>query len=314
MSGRDKIQKGGRGRVAALLAVVGALALGLPVIALLLNPSDATVKVTVHSDPEGASVFERGRCLGAAPLSVTLSRGELRVFRLVRKGRRDALVTLRGDDYLARARRPRSDGDKGAHVTVPLPGVPNCSLRVTTEPDGAAVFVNGRREGVTPLAREGMSPGVYAIRVAHAEYFPETAQVTLEAGGREHVHRALKSRWVAKYRELIAKEPGNLMHHSDLIHYYVLNGDWDGAAVVIREGSEAVSRSDAQEKNRYYAELQHVYTRYYTYPRTKGANQLREVIREAYKKSLERGARSHRQVQAALKRFDQYDVQHKDEE
>jgi len=64
--------------------------------------------------------------------------------------------------------------------TAPLPTVG--SLRVTSEPEGARVTVNGEQRGSTPLDLEELPFGVYEVGVELKGHEPQTREVALSAG------------------------------------------------------------------------------------------------------------------------------------
>ncbi len=67
------------------------------------------------------------------------------------------------------------------------------SVRVDCTVAGAAVTINGRKRGVTPLPTEVyVSPGTTLLEVARAGYKP--LSLTLELSGGEHVERAVELR------------------------------------------------------------------------------------------------------------------------
>jgi TonB family protein len=77
----------------------------------------------------------------------------------------------------------------GAPPPESAPPVVSGSLKVTTDPDGASVFVNGEERGVTPLEVAALSLGSYEVRIArsgfedeslHAELTPESPMTTLD--------------------------------------------------------------------------------------------------------------------------------------
>ena len=56
-------------------------------------------------------------------------------------------------------------------------------LRITSNPEGAEVFINGEPyDGVTPLTIRGLSPGKYLIEVAKARYKKESRNVEVKPG------------------------------------------------------------------------------------------------------------------------------------
>lgn len=61
----------------------------------------------------------------------------------------------------------------------PPPVVTSGSLKVTTDPDGASVFVNGEERGVTPLDVGALALGSYQIRIARSGFEDEELQADL---------------------------------------------------------------------------------------------------------------------------------------
>jgi hypothetical protein len=65
--------------------------------------------------------------------------------------------------------------------------VEGCGLAVTTEPAGAAVFVDGELRGETPLSLEGLAPGDHRVRVAKDGYLENSRVVSLRSGDAQAV-------------------------------------------------------------------------------------------------------------------------------
>jgi hypothetical protein len=62
----------------------------------------------------------------------------------------------------------------------------SATLRITSEPDSATVFVDGNRAGKTPLLLEGLSPGTHAIRlvaVDPGDWFSDVTRDTITLAG-----------------------------------------------------------------------------------------------------------------------------------
>lgn len=68
------------------------------------------------------------------------------------------------------------------------------ALRVTSSPSGAAVSVDGRRTGATPLSLGGLRPGRYSVSVALDGYETMVREVDLQAGGQVETAIALRPR------------------------------------------------------------------------------------------------------------------------
>ena len=65
-------------------------------------------------------------------------------------------------------------------------------LLVDSRPAGAAVFIDGRPAGVTPLALAGIVPGTYSVRIERAGYRAVTTRVDVKAGERARVAARLE--------------------------------------------------------------------------------------------------------------------------
>ncbi len=63
-------------------------------------------------------------------------------------------------------------------------GAERSALSVRSRPAGATVFVNGDSVGVTPLRERPLEPGVYALRIAKADYASQHAVVNVQRGQR----------------------------------------------------------------------------------------------------------------------------------
>jgi formylglycine-generating enzyme required for sulfatase activity len=126
-------------------------------------------EVTIASAPPGAEVRHEGRVLGVTPLSVELIAGSRRV-ELALAGHKPVartLVVVAGEPQaLPVVRLAPSDGN----------------LLLSSEPAGAAITVDGRWRGETPLDVY-LAPGrPHSIRVSRVGYAPETLELELGAG------------------------------------------------------------------------------------------------------------------------------------
>ena len=63
-------------------------------------------------------------------------------------------------------------------------GAPFGSLLVESDPAGAAVYVDGRLAGETPLTLPAISAGVHRVRVVRLGYLENSRLVTVKAGTR----------------------------------------------------------------------------------------------------------------------------------
>lgn len=137
-----------------------------------------TLKIT--SNPAGATVTLNGTVMGRTPFSERIEEGKHNL-----EIARDGYVTLKQVVTVVR-RQETSLKD------VKLEIIPS-TLKITSTPSGARVFVNDKQYSDTPMELRQLSPGVYKIRLEKDGYDPATRDVTVTAGNELEVALNLDS-------------------------------------------------------------------------------------------------------------------------
>lgn len=294
-------------RLAAVCLVTACLAAAATVAVVFLRVPP-TVAILLDTTPSGATVFSAGNA-AVTPCRVELQPGERREIRLVRMGCKDATATLDARDY-------QTPGWRGAlrlrsgvlhRRVITLEAAEQAALVVVTTPSGADVFLDGDRVGATPLSLRNLAPGRRLLRLAHPQCFPQSQDVTLVAGNVARVERTLENRTEAFYRDRMAREPKDLLHHAELIHHLVVNGEAPKAADAIQTAYDLSLQSGVRSHSSFYLELYQVYSRYYAYPQA-AALTLRPLCRKVIN-AAGQGPSAGETARKFIERFDQYDAQ-----
>jgi Protein kinase domain/PEGA domain len=154
-------------------------------------------RVLVRSTPSGARVIVDGTDRGQTPATIRdLGRGEHHV-RIVRDGytsaeRRVVLSPSQPSQSLSvpLAKEPRARA-KAAPVEPPAPAGAG-TLIVESRPEGAAVMIDGRPVGTTPLSLKDVRGGSHAVRIEREGYLIWTAPVKVTAGEQNRVTASLE--------------------------------------------------------------------------------------------------------------------------
>jgi hypothetical protein len=297
-----------RWRLAATcLATAVVAAAGATAALFLLTPPGLTV--LLDSVPSGATAFSPDLPARVTPCRIELKPGERRELRLVRKGFKDAHATLDARDFIPGGWRGALFLRSGAERprTIRLEAAAQAGLVVTTTPAGADVFLDGDRVGASPLSLRSLTPGRRLLRLAHAQCFPVSEEITLLSGEVTRLDRALENRTEAFYRERMRSDPGELLHHAELIHHFVVNGEAAKATEAIQTAYDLTGKPGAKGHAYFYQELHQIYTRYYAWPDA-AAPKLRPLCRKLMKSASE-GPSGSETARKLLERLDQYDAQ-----
>jgi hypothetical protein len=143
------------------IAVAGALALVLAVVAGILwarrgpvgEIPAATGELTVESTPGGARVFVAGKDRGATPLTLALAPGTY------------DLELRAGDERHTLPVRVKAGAVTAQHVFLQKTQAATGRLRITSEPPSAAVAVDGRGRGKTPVLITDLAAGPHDVVV-----------------------------------------------------------------------------------------------------------------------------------------------------
>lgn len=125
-------------------------------------PVSSTVRVTVASEPAGASVIVDGEPRGTTPLVLDLPPAAVRLEVVGELARRALTLELEaGRDVAYHFDFISGDAEgsgEGVGAAADLG-----TIDVRTDPPGAVVIVEGRRRGETPLSVEGLTAGVHDV-------------------------------------------------------------------------------------------------------------------------------------------------------
>ena len=146
----------------------------------------ATGRLLVRSTPSGASVAVNGVARGTTPLAL----------RDLQLGAHTITVTRRSyvaEEHrvvLTAARPSRSLEIRLSQTATPVP-VSTGVLFVESRPPGAAVMIDGKPRGTTPLTVDAMAPGTYRVNLSLAGYQPFVTTVRVVAGTRTRAAASL---------------------------------------------------------------------------------------------------------------------------
>ena len=144
-------------------------------------------QVIINTVPEGARVYINGQQSGISPFSAALDAGIHKV-RVEREGFNPKEMQLTVESGKSRTVTLRLDTRPGA-------------LRISSEPSGAEVFIDDKKNGVTPLFVEAIHPGNYQIRLVHPGYDDLLKIVSVAPAREEKVNLTLdKSTGSASFR------------------------------------------------------------------------------------------------------------------
>jgi PEGA domain-containing protein len=155
---------------AATLAI--AIAIGALVFTMLRSPqAPSTGKFSIDTRPAGIAVTIDGMPSGVTPLAIDLAAGDHLVELVTETDRRRIPVTIRAG----------SESSQFLEMGGAANTVTTSELRVRTEPLGAAVTVDGRYVGRSPVSVGDLAPGLHTVVMKH-ENGSATEQVLIEPG------------------------------------------------------------------------------------------------------------------------------------
>jgi len=131
-------------------------------------------KIEFTVTPKGARIFVDGTLVGPSPYFGELSEGKY-LIRIEREGYIpvEQHILLKRGEILT----------KTFNMT-PLPG----GISFASFPDGAEVFVNGVKRGVTPCVLNDLSPAIYDVKLIHPGFDDYTAAIEVASGGSDKVN------------------------------------------------------------------------------------------------------------------------------
>ena len=128
--------------------------------------------LTVETDTEGASIRINGIEHGASPCTVDrIPEGEV-------------TVELRADGYAPLVHKIKLAAGEKQNIKLPMTPIP-ASLRITSLPDKARVYVNNEPRGQAPVDLADLPPGKYHVRVEMEGFDPNARDIELERGARK---------------------------------------------------------------------------------------------------------------------------------
>jgi hypothetical protein len=149
----------------------------------------------VRSTPSGAGVLIDGNWRGRTPLTVRGLSVGMHAVRVVEDGyvaeSRRVAVDARAAGTTVSFQLARARGaDRPAAAT--RPGATTGALRVESRPSGAAVFVDGRNVGTTPLQVSDLGPGAHQVRLELPGHRSWTTTAAIVAGQSVRVAASLE--------------------------------------------------------------------------------------------------------------------------
>lgn len=157
-------------------------------------------RLLVRSTPAGAVVEVDGVAKGVTPLALRDLELGSRTITVARRG----YIAETRRVQLTRARPSRSLEIRlaAAAIAAPRPGTPATSgrrpaavstgtLSVESRPSGAAVTINGKPGGITPVTLDALAPGDYRVTLTLAGYQPFATTVRVVAGERTRAAASL---------------------------------------------------------------------------------------------------------------------------
>ena len=237
------------------------------------------VALEIESEPTGADVFLNGRWRGTTPLSLDrVGRGRHHL-RLVKNGFLSCAESLR-------VRR------RGRHVAK-LEALPTFRLEIKTEPPGAAVQVQGRPVGETPLVVDGLDRGALLVTIDKEGYEPVSEIVTID--GDDVVSRALVSKSEAYFEGMIEACPDDINNYTELAHHYMVKGQYEDALKILNKGLDVIAKSGAEATTtrangpgRFYQELHKIYRGDYEYGDQKTVTRMKEEMVKLLTQAVQR--------------------------
>ncbi|GAB7015478.1 PEGA domain-containing protein [Methanogenium cariaci] len=141
-------------------------------------PSPSTGSIQVTSNPAYASISVNGIYHGETTPGTPL------VISGLTPGRYSVQATLTGySDAVTSATVNAGAATPVSFSLSPVtPDITTASLKVTSAPSGATVYVDNILAGVSPLTIPGISPGVHEVKVTLTGYHDHTASGDLAAG------------------------------------------------------------------------------------------------------------------------------------
>jgi len=132
----------------------------------------------VSSIPSQASIYINGEYRGETPLTLEVEAGTY-------------AIRISKDDYQDYTTTVTIEPGKTATVSANLTQKTGM-LKITSEPSGAEVYVDGSYKGTTPLTLT-LTPGTYEVKVVKEDYEPYTQIVTLNADETKTINAKLKA-------------------------------------------------------------------------------------------------------------------------
>ncbi len=208
----------------------------------------ATIRVV--SDPNGAEVLIDGERIGVTPVDHARVEPGDRELEIKKEG----FATYRVRIYV---------GEAGGAWSAVLEPVGNARLKVTSDPSGALVYVDGHAEGHTPLDVGRLLPGKRNVRVAATGFEPWHKTIELTQGRTATLHAKLEDAMILRLEQELETAPGNLGVRAKLAHYHLASGDADAAEPILA-GAWRLARGRTWDDD--------------------GFRQLREVVAKDYAK------------------------------
>ena len=186
-----------------------------------------SVAFTINSAPSKATVFIDDKYAGLTPLTVRdLTPGH----HFVKLTKRDHLPWTKLVELL----HPEET------LEAKLALKPKGTLVVVSEPAHADVYVDGEYEGKTPLEKKNLDANPYSVRVEKEQHVPWEAEVEVRAGEATRAEARLKSKVEGWYLARLKENPNDVSCHTELAHYYLVQGELDKAARAMAAGVEVI--------------------------------------------------------------------------
>ena len=149
-----------------------------PVLAKVnLNSNIGIIKV--NSMPTGSKIFLNDKPRGLTPAVIKIPEGEYTV-----KIEKEGFNPYKQQVILS----------KGATIKInPHLNIKLASMVISTDPEGAAISVNGRKYNDSPLTLEGMQPGTYVVEAVMPNYDVAHREVSVAPGQNATVNLKLDS-------------------------------------------------------------------------------------------------------------------------